>query len=122
MPSRSLRTFDLNLLKVFDAVMGERSLTRAAHQLSLTQPAVSAALRRLTTTIGAPLFVRSGRGLALTEAGLAALRQAATALDLPHEAMTAGSTGGPRPRGYPAGSANCAGGRRRGGRSRSPTP
>ena len=34
----SFRTLDLNLLRVFDEVMAERSLTRAAHNLSLTQP------------------------------------------------------------------------------------
>jgi DNA-binding transcriptional LysR family regulator len=45
------------------------SATQAASRLYLTQPAVSAALRRLTTTVGAPLFVRSGRGLALTSRG-----------------------------------------------------
>lgn len=66
MPAPSLRTFDLNLLKVFDAVMGERSLTRAAHQLALTQPAVSNALRRLRDALGDELLVRQGRGLAPT--------------------------------------------------------
>lgn len=45
------------------------SVTEAASRLYLTQPAVSAALRRLTTTVGAPLFVRQGRGLALTSRG-----------------------------------------------------
>ena len=43
----NFRTLDLNLLRVFDEVMAERSLTRAARNLSLTQPAVSNALRRL---------------------------------------------------------------------------
>jgi DNA-binding transcriptional LysR family regulator len=42
----SFRTLDLNLLRVFDEVMAERSLTRAARNLSLSQPAVSNALRR----------------------------------------------------------------------------
>ncbi len=59
----NLRTFDLNLLKVFDAVMAERSLTRAAQQLALTQPAVSNALRRLRDALGDELLVRKGRGL-----------------------------------------------------------
>jgi len=63
MPTLNLRTFDLNLLKVFDAVMAERSLTRAAHQLSLTQPAVSNALRRLREALGDDLLMRKGRGL-----------------------------------------------------------
>jgi DNA-binding transcriptional LysR family regulator len=61
--SFNLRTFDLNLLKVFDEVMSERSLTRAAGRLALTQPAVSNALRRLRETLGDELMVRKGRGL-----------------------------------------------------------
>jgi hypothetical protein len=48
----SFRTLDLNLLRVFDEVMAERSLTRAASRLALTQPAVSNALRRLRETLG----------------------------------------------------------------------
>lgn len=63
MQTTSLRTLDLNLLKVFDVVMAERSLTRAAHQLALTQPAVSNALRRLRETLGDELLVRRGRTL-----------------------------------------------------------
>ncbi|KYF62452.1 LysR family transcriptional regulator [Sorangium cellulosum] len=63
------RDLDLNLLRVFVVVADTGSVTAAASRLYLTQPAVSAALRRLTTTIGAPLFVRRGRGLALTGRG-----------------------------------------------------
>ncbi|MEY4736428.1 MAG: hypothetical protein RL302_747, partial [Pseudomonadota bacterium] len=70
MPPLNLRTFDLNLLKVFDAVMAERSLTRAAHHLALTQPAVSNALRRLREALGDDLLVRKGRGLEPTARGL----------------------------------------------------
>lgn len=66
MPLSSLRTFDLNLLKVFDAVMSERSLTHAARQLAITQPAVSNALRRLRDALGDELLVRKGRGLEAT--------------------------------------------------------
>ena len=40
------RQLDLNLLKVFDVVMAERNLTRAADRLAMTQPAVSHALKR----------------------------------------------------------------------------
>ena len=60
------RDLDLNLLRVFAVVAEAGSVTAAASRLYLTQPAVSAALRRLTTAVGAPLFVRQGRGLALT--------------------------------------------------------
>jgi DNA-binding transcriptional LysR family regulator len=66
----NLRTFDLNLLKVFDVVMSERSLTRAAHLLALTQPAVSNALRRLREALGDELLVRKGRTLEPTARGL----------------------------------------------------
>ncbi|XYH98330.1 LysR family transcriptional regulator [Sorangium sp. So ce1128] len=63
------RDLDLNLLRVFAVVVDTGSVTAAASRLYLTQPAVSAALRRLTTTVGAPLFVRRGRGLVLTSRG-----------------------------------------------------
>ena len=61
--SDAFRRLDLNLLRVFDAVMAERSLTRAAHKLALTQPAVSNAMRRLRETLGDELLRRSGTGV-----------------------------------------------------------
>lgn len=83
----NFRTLDLNLLRVFDEVMAERSLTRAARNLSLTQPAVSNALRRLRETLGDELVQRSGQGMAPTPRAVAlwpavreALRQLQTAL------------------------------------------
>ena len=63
------RDLDLNLLRVFAVVADAGSVTTAAERLYLTQPAVSAALRRLATAVGTPLFVRRGRGLALTSRG-----------------------------------------------------
>lgn len=63
------RDLDLNLLRVLVAVADTGSVTAAASSLYLTQPAVSAALRRLQTAIGAPLFARRGRGLSLTTRG-----------------------------------------------------
>lgn len=62
----NFRTLDLNLLRVFDAVMAERSLTRAARSLSLTQPAVSNALSRLRLALGDDLVQRSGQGVSPT--------------------------------------------------------
>jgi DNA-binding transcriptional LysR family regulator len=67
----NFRTLDLNLLRVFDEVMAERSLTRAARNLNLTQPAVSNALRRLRETLGDELVQRSGQGMAPTTRALA---------------------------------------------------
>lgn len=59
----SFRNLDLNLLKVFDAVMAERNLTRAAERLAMTQPAVSHALKRLREALGEELFVRQAFGM-----------------------------------------------------------
>ncbi|WP_137895619.1 LysR family transcriptional regulator [Ramlibacter sp. 2FC] len=67
----NFRTLDLNLLRVFDEVMAERSLTRAARNLALTQPAVSNALRRLRETLGDELVRRSGHGIEPTPRALA---------------------------------------------------
>jgi DNA-binding transcriptional LysR family regulator len=67
----NFRTLDLNLLRIFDEVMAERSLTRAARNLNLTQPAVSNALRRLRETLGDELVQRSGQGMAPTTRALA---------------------------------------------------
>lgn len=70
------RDLDLNLLRVFVVTAEQGSVTAAASRLYLTQPAVSAALKRLATAIGAPLFVRRGRGLALTARGTRLLHAA----------------------------------------------
>ena len=50
------RSLDLNLLRVFDEVMTERSLTRAASKLAITQPAASNALRRFREAMGDELI------------------------------------------------------------------
>jgi len=52
--------FDLNLLRVFDALMVERGVTRAGSRIGLSQPAVSSALNRLRAILDDQLFVRSG--------------------------------------------------------------
>jgi DNA-binding transcriptional LysR family regulator len=55
-----IRTIDLNLLRVFDAMIEHRSVTRAAEALDLSQPAMSAAVARLRTLFDDALFVRTG--------------------------------------------------------------
>jgi DNA-binding transcriptional LysR family regulator len=62
----NFRTLDLNLLRVFAAVMLERNVTRAASQLAMTQPAVSNALRRLREATGDELFVTVPSGVVPT--------------------------------------------------------
>src|ERR1700748_2276238 len=59
----------LNTLRVFDAVVRHMSFTRAASELGMTQAAVSYQIRLLEVRIGAPLFQRLTRKLALTDAG-----------------------------------------------------
>lgn len=54
---------DLNLLVAFNALMSERNVTRAATQVGVSQPAMSAALSRLRILLGDPLFQRSSTGL-----------------------------------------------------------
>ena len=54
---------DLNLLVAFDALINERNVTRAAARVGVSQPAMSAALSRLRTLLGDPLFQRSAEGL-----------------------------------------------------------
>ncbi|MFA0813203.1 LysR substrate-binding domain-containing protein [Microbulbifer epialgicus] len=68
--STHLRSLDLNLLPVFDALMIERNLTRAAVKLHMSQPAVSAALKRLRATYEDELFIRTAKGLRPTERAL----------------------------------------------------
>lgn len=59
----NLRTFDLNLLRVFEAIYRDGSVSRAADQLGVSQSAVSNALNRLRYQLNDPLFVRSARGM-----------------------------------------------------------
>ncbi|HEX9461683.1 MAG TPA: LysR family transcriptional regulator [Alphaproteobacteria bacterium] len=58
--------FDLNLLIVFDAVMQERSVTRAGSRIGLSQPAMSHALNRLRYMLKDELFVRTPDGMVPT--------------------------------------------------------
>lgn len=59
----NVRDLDLNLLRVFDAVLRGRSVTAAAAQLELTQPAASNALARLRAAFGDALFLRTSQGM-----------------------------------------------------------
>lgn len=61
-----LRHLDLNLLLAFDAIYHQRSITRAAEVMSLTQPAMSNALRRLRLLCEDPLFIKSHLGVTPT--------------------------------------------------------
>ncbi|MES2106567.1 MAG: LysR family transcriptional regulator [Pseudomonadota bacterium] len=77
-------TLDLNLLRVFDTVMVEQNLTRAADKLAMTQPAVSNALKRLRSSLSDELLIRTAYGVKPTpraEALWPAVRQALSTLE-----------------------------------------
>ncbi len=72
---------DLRLLEAFRLVVSNRSVTRAAEVLGVTQPAVSAQMARLEASAGFPLFVRTKGRLALTQEGASFHREVMHALD-----------------------------------------
>jgi DNA-binding transcriptional LysR family regulator len=84
----NFRTLDLNLLRVFDEVMSERNLTRAAQKLALSQPAVSNALQRLRHAMGDELIKRSGRDMVPTPRALALWPTVRKSLQQLQELMT----------------------------------
>lgn len=88
--SLNFRTLDLNLLRVLDSVMAEGSLTRAAAALSMTQPAVSHAVRRLHEAVGEDLFVRTARGMTPTPRAEALWPQVRQALALLRQTLAPG--------------------------------
>jgi DNA-binding transcriptional LysR family regulator len=59
----------LHQLQILEAIAKHGSFTRAAEELDLTQPTISQQIKRLTTTIGMPLFEQLGKQLYLTAAG-----------------------------------------------------
>jgi len=63
----NLQGLDLNLLRLLDALLTERHLTRAAKRVGLSQPAMSHGLARLRKHLGDPLFVRTRAGLEPTD-------------------------------------------------------
>lgn len=66
----SIGTIDLNLLRVLDTVLRERSVARAAQRLHVTPSAISNALSRLRSELGDPLVTRRGRGIVPTPRAL----------------------------------------------------
>ena len=99
MAGRLLRELTIRQLRALAAVQKNRSVTSAAKQLHLTQPAVTLQLRNLQALAGLPLIQRTGDGMLLTDAGRevlalserieAAIADCATSLE-----MMAGKTAG----------------------------
>ncbi|UWZ99108.1 LysR family transcriptional regulator [Vibrio splendidus] len=80
--------FDLNLVKPFLSVYQQRSITKAAESLELTQPAVSAAIKRFEVVVGYALFVRVGRSIEPTSMAHKLALQLTEALELMEGAVT----------------------------------
>lgn len=77
----SLSRLDLNLLVALDALLTERSVTRAAERLHLSQPALSASLSRLRTHFNDPILARRGNAYELTPLALRLSEHTTIALD-----------------------------------------
>ena len=95
----SLRTVNLNLLPVFQVLVHESNLSRAAEILGMSQSAVSHALAKLRVQFRDPLFVRSGKGVEPTAKALELSASIAQALDLVRRGVGASSAArslGPR--------------------------
>lgn len=84
----NLRSVDLNLLPVFEAAYAERSLSRAAERLAMTQSAVSHALTRLRALFHDELFVRQSRGVLPTPVADRIYSKLRGALALVRESVT----------------------------------
>lgn len=86
-----LRSFDLNLLVAFDALMRERSVTRAAELLKIRQPAMSHSLSLLRTLFQDELFVRVGTVMQPTARALALAEPVEQALGMMQKVIHASS-------------------------------
>jgi DNA-binding transcriptional LysR family regulator len=76
----NLRSFDLNLLLALKALVEERSVSRAAEKLCMSQPAMSHILRRLRCQLDDPILVKSNAGMEPTARALALLEPTAAVL------------------------------------------
>lgn len=86
----NISTFDLNLLRVLDALLRECNVSRAAERLSLSQPAVSNALNRLRVLLDDPLLVRIGRSMQPTPRAQALAGPIRAALQQIEQSLSAG--------------------------------
>jgi len=78
----NLRSVDLNLLTVFEAIMDARQLSKASEELGMSQPAMSAALKRLRHTFRDDLFIRAHQGMMPTPQALIIYRSITPALEM----------------------------------------
>ena len=87
-----MKNLSLRQLRIFEAVAANLSYSRAAEQLSLTQPAVSMQVQQLESDLGLQLLVKTGKKVSLSQAGEEMLRQARRILNqvlIAEEALSA---------------------------------
>ncbi|EPB8978526.1 LysR family transcriptional regulator [Pseudomonas aeruginosa] len=89
---RVLRQIDLNILVTFLVIFRERGVSRAAHALNITQPAVSNSLGRLRKHFNDPLFVRRGGYVEATGKAIALAAILEPALVRVQVAISSGTT------------------------------
>lgn len=90
MPPTDIRHLDIGMLRTFDALLAERSVSRAAERLFLSQSAVSSTLRRLRDAFGDPLFTRMAHGVEPTARAHALAPHVRAALSEIGKLLTAG--------------------------------
>ncbi|MDB6145221.1 MAG: LysR family transcriptional regulator [Pseudomonas sp.] len=88
MNRNELRKADINLMVVFETLMQERNVTRAAEKLFLGQPTISAALNRLRALLNDPLFIRVGHRMEPTTRALEIIEHLSPALDAMSTALS----------------------------------
>lgn len=84
----NLRQFDLNLLLIFEALISECHVSRAADKVFLSQSAMSHALNRLREQLGDPILVRTEHGLQPTPRALAMVPKVRNALQLLQQSLS----------------------------------
>lgn len=84
---KDLAALDLRQLKYFIAVAEELNLSRAARRLNISQPPLTRQIQQLEAAVQAPLFLRSARGMQLTESGRVLLVDARRLVDLAVQAL-----------------------------------
>lgn len=87
-----IRSLDVAMLRTFDALLSERSVSRAAARLFLSQPAVSTSLKRLRGVFNDPLFTRTAYGVEPTARALALAPHVHTVLDELGKLLNAGQS------------------------------
>ena len=90
-----LSRLDLNLLVALDALLTERSVTRAAERLHLSQPALSASLARLRTHFNDPILARRGNTYELTPLAFRLIEHTTTALEAARRVFESQATWNP---------------------------